>query len=42
MKKTSLYIWLMAILPVLIYGKQPQCSSRTTQQYPPKILMPPG
>ena len=31
MKKTSLCIWLMAVLPVLIYGEQPQCSSRTTE-----------
>ena len=31
MKKTSLCIWLMAILPALIYGKQPQCTSNTVQ-----------
>ncbi len=31
MKRTSLCIWLMAILPVLIYGNQPQCSHNTVQ-----------
>ena len=31
MKKTSLCLWLIAILPVLIYGNQPQCSHNTVQ-----------